>query len=99
MVGANASNVTPVVAAMKERIAKFDVKFDDATMRTSLVAIQGPKAAEILQPHIEFDLPRLKYYAGAETVVCGVPALLARTGYTGEDGFELFVAWNDAVPV
>ena len=60
MVVANASNVTPVVAAMKERIAKFDVKFDDATMRTSLVAIQGPKAVEILQPHIEFDLPRLK---------------------------------------
>ena len=99
MVVANASNVTPVVAALKERLAKFKLTFDDATMRTSLVAIQGPKAAEILQPHIEFDLPRLKYYAAAETVVCGVPALLARTGYTGEDGFELFVAWNDALPV
>ncbi len=99
MVVANASNVTPVVAALKERLANFKATLDDATMRTSLVAIQGPLAASILQPHIEYDLSRLKYYTVAETVVCGVTALLARTGYTGEDGFELFLAWDDAAPV
>ena len=99
MVVANASNVTPVVAAMKERIAKFKATFDDATMRTSLVAIQGPLAAAILQPFIDIDLSTVKYYSGQETRACGVPVLLARTGYTGEDGFELFVAWDDAVPV
>ena len=49
--------------------------------------------------YIEFDLSTLKYYAGIETTACGVPALLARTGYTGEDGFELFVAWQDGVAV
>jgi aminomethyltransferase len=99
LVVANASNVTPVVAALKERLAKFKATLDDATMRTSLVAIQGPKAAAILQPNIDFDLSQLKYYSGVETRACGVPALLARTGYTGEDGFELFVAWDDAVKV
>jgi aminomethyltransferase len=99
LVVANASNAPTVSAELRERIAKFDVRLDDASMRTSLVAIQGPRAAAILQPNIQFDLSTLKYYAGIETTACGVPALLARTGYTGEDGFELFVAWQDGVPV
>ena len=68
-------------------------------MRTSLVAIQGPRAAEILQPFVDVDLKTIKYYSGTQTTACGVPAILARTGYTGEDGFELFVAWDDAVRV
>ena len=77
----------------------FDAMLDDASMRTSLVAIQGPRAAEILQPFVDVDLKTIKYYSGTETTACGVPAILARTGYTGEDGFELFVAWDDAVRV
>jgi aminomethyltransferase len=99
LVVANASNAPTVAAELKDRIAKFDATLDDASLRTSLVAIQGPRAAEILQPLIDFDLSTLKYYAGVETRACGVPALLARTGYTGEDGFELFVAWQDGVTV
>jgi aminomethyltransferase len=99
LVVANASNAPTVAAELKDRIAKFDATLDDASMRTSLVAIQGPRAVEILQPLIDFDLSTLKYYAGVETRACGVPALLARTGYTGEDGFELFVDWQDGVTV
>jgi aminomethyltransferase len=99
LVVANASNAPTVAAELRERIAKFDARLDDASMRTSLVAIQGPRAAAILQPKIDTDLNTLKYYAGVQTTACGVPALLARTGYTGEDGFELFVAWNDGVAV
>lgn len=99
LVVANASNAPTVAAELRERIAKFDARLDDASMRTSLVAIQGPCAAAILQSKIGFDLSTLKYYAGVETTACGVPALLARTGYTGEDGFELFVAWHDGVAV
>ncbi|MGH7593912.1 MAG: glycine cleavage system aminomethyltransferase GcvT, partial [Gemmatimonadales bacterium] len=99
LVVANASNTLTVVAELRKRIGSFDARLDDATMRTSLVAIQGPRAATILQPQIAFDLATLKYYAGVETTACGVTALLARTGYTGEDGFELFVEWNDGVAV
>ena len=99
LVVANASNAPTVSAELRERIARFDARLDDASMRTSLVAIQGPRAAAILQPRIDFDLGTLKYYAGIETTACGVPALLARTGYTGEDGFELFVGWQDGVAV
>jgi aminomethyltransferase len=99
MVVPNASNAAAVAAALQERLTGFDAALDDASMRTSLVAIQGPRAAEILQPFVGVDLATIKYYSGTETTACGVPAILARTGYTGEDGFELFVAWDDAVKV
>lgn len=99
MVVPNASNAESVSAALKERLAKFDVQLDDASLRTSLVAIQGPRAAEILQPFVGVELKTIKYYSGTETQACGVPAILARTGYTGEDGFELFLAWGDALRV
>jgi aminomethyltransferase len=48
---------------------------------------------------VDVDLKTIKYYSGTQTTACGVPAILARTGYTGEDGFELFVAWDDAIRV
>jgi aminomethyltransferase len=95
----NAANRESVADALRERIGGFDAQMDDASMRTSLVAIQGPAAAQILAPLTDVDLPSLRYYAIAEGSAAGVPALIARTGYTGEDGFELFVAWADAVPV
>jgi len=99
MVVPNASNSAAVAAALRERLAGFDAALDDASMRTSLVAIQGPRAAGMLQPFVDVDLKTVRYYSGTQTTACGVPAILARTGYTGEDGFELFVAWDDAVRV
>ncbi len=99
MVVANASNVDTVVAALKERLQGFDAALDDATHQVGLVAIQGPKSVAILQPLTSTDLSQLKYYASVEATACGVNALVARTGYTGEDGFELFVRWDDTVKV
>ncbi len=99
LVVANGANVVTVAAALGERLGGFNATLDDATMRTSLVAIQGPKAAAILQPFIDVQLGTVKYYSGQETTACGVPVLLARTGYTGEDGFELFTRWDDAALV
>jgi aminomethyltransferase len=95
----NAANREAVVAALRERIGGFDAQLDDASLRTSLVAIQGPLAARILQPLTTVDLGPLKYYAIAEGSVAGIPALVARTGYTGEDGFEVFVDWPSGVPI
>ena len=57
----------------------------------SQLALQGPKAAEILQKVTETDLSGIKRYWFADGSVAGVPALISRTGYTGEDGFELYV--------
>ncbi|HEY7024516.1 MAG TPA: glycine cleavage system aminomethyltransferase GcvT [Candidatus Limnocylindrales bacterium] len=99
MVVPNASNREVVVAALRERLAGHDAALDDASLRTSLVAIQGPRAQELLTPNTDVDLTSLKYYAIAEGHAFGLPALIARTGYTGEDGFELFLAWDDALSV
>jgi aminomethyltransferase len=65
----------------------------------ALLAIQGPRSAEIVGPLTALDLGALRNYACAEGRVAGVPAVVARTGYTGEDGFELFVDADDAVAV
>ena len=99
MVVPNASNRVAVVDALGERLQGHDAVMDDASLRTSLVAVQGQRAAELLAPLTDVDLPLLKYYAIAEGHAVGEPAFIARTGYTGEDGFELFVEWDAAVPV
>ena len=56
----------------------------------ALLAVQGPEAAEILQPLTTTDLSSIKYYHFAEGEVAGMPMIISRTGYTGEDGFELY---------
>jgi aminomethyltransferase len=63
----------------------------------ALLALQGPRAQEILQQLTAIDLPSLKSYHFAEGVVAGAPAIVSRTGYTGEDGFEVIVAPDAAV--
>ncbi|MDZ4257918.1 MAG: glycine cleavage system aminomethyltransferase GcvT [Gemmatimonadales bacterium] len=96
LVVANASNRETVAAAIAERLAGFDATIDDASLLTALVAIQGPRSAAMLQAHTDVDLTPLKYYAIMTATVAGVPVMIARTGYTGEDGFEIFVAWDEA---
>lgn len=91
----NASNRETVATQLGERLAGHGASLADETLATSLVAIQGPAAARILARLTDQDVGSLRYYAATEAVVDGLPALVARTGYTGEDGFELFVAWDD----
>jgi len=91
----NASNALVVAAELRQRLAGTDAQLEDATLTTSLIAIQGPRAREILAPLTDVSLDPLRYYAIAAGTAAGVPAHVARTGYTGEDGFELFVAWAD----
>lgn len=95
----NASNREQVARELDERAAGPGSVVDDASLRTSLVAIQGPRAAAVLREQTDVDLDALRYYAIAEGHVCGEPALVARTGYTGEDGFEVFIEWDAALPV
>ena len=105
----NAGNATVVAEALAERAGSgksggFDVAVEDASDETSLIAVQGPKAQEILLrlvPAAQHALVTgLKYYAAVDVpfMVGGTSRelLLARTGYTGEDGFEIFVANADA---
>ncbi|MGO4860411.1 glycine cleavage system aminomethyltransferase GcvT, partial [Arthrobacter sp. 2MCAF14] len=99
----NAGNAQVVTAALVERAANFDVVVEDASAATSLIAVQGPKAEEILLRLVPTEqhslVTELKYYAAVEVPFTfagkATELLLARTGYTGEDGFEIFVD-NDA---
>jgi glycine cleavage system T protein (aminomethyltransferase) len=93
LVVANAGNAAVVSDELAARLAGWKAVLDDRSLATSLVAVQGPRAAGILAPLTDVDLGSLRYYAIVEGQVAGIPALVARTGYTGEDGFELFVDW------
>jgi aminomethyltransferase len=92
LVVANAANTAVVAAALRDRAAGHDARVDDQTAGYALIAIQGPHAAGILAPLTDIGLDGVKYYSGHRGTVAGQPVLLARTGYTGEDGFELFTA-------
>ncbi|MQA96536.1 MAG: glycine cleavage system aminomethyltransferase GcvT [Streptosporangiales bacterium] len=96
LVVANAANADVVHAALVERAAGFDATVTDRSAEFALIALQGPKAVEILAPHTDATLDEIKYYAGYRQQVAGRPVMLARTGYTGEDGFEVFCAPADA---
>jgi aminomethyltransferase len=96
LVVANAANTAVVLDALTERAARFDATVTDRTSDYALIAIQGPRAAGILAPLTDANLAEVRYYASYPATVAGKPVLLARTGYTGEDGFELFARPEDA---
>jgi aminomethyltransferase len=99
LVVANAANAATVAEALTERADRAAGREADVTDRTddyALIAIQGPRAATILGGLTATDLTEVKYYAGYPAQVAGLDVLLARTGYTGEDGFEIFAAPADA---
>ena len=97
MVVANAANADVVRDALVERAGAFEAAVDDRSAAYGLLALQGPRSQEILEGFTDAPLADLKYYAVLAGRVAGVDALIARTGYTGEDGFELFVDASDAV--
>jgi aminomethyltransferase len=99
LVIANAANTAVVFSSLVSRSSGFDAVVADATDDYALIAIQGPAAAGILGPLTGLDLDAMKYYSGAFGDVAGHPAWVARTGYTGEDGFEVFGRPADAVRV
>jgi aminomethyltransferase len=96
LIVANAANTGVVLAALTERAAGHQAEVTDETDGYALLAVQGPAAAGLLAPLTSTDLDGVKYYASQPATVAGRDILLARTGYTGEDGFELFTRPGDA---
>jgi aminomethyltransferase len=90
----NASNTPKMWAWLNSGAAAkpSDAILTDRTSQHALIALQGPKSAELLSRLTAAPLESLRYYYATEGAVCGVPGEIARTGYTGEDGFELFIA-------
>ncbi len=92
----NAANAEKMWAHLDAHLPATGVSLENNHGRAALIAIQGPRSLEILQPHVDVDLASLRYYFCTEGKADGIPALIARTGYTGEDGFELFVEGEPA---
>jgi aminomethyltransferase len=90
----NAEKMWPYLQAAAAEHA--DVELTSRHGSRALIAVQGPRAVEIVAPLCDVDAAAIKYYFCAEGRVDGASALIARTGYTGEDGFELFVEGADA---
>src|SRR5688572_14492870 len=85
----NASNRLKIIDWLNQLQKSFDVHFADATQSTAMIAVQGPRALEILSPICKDDLRGMKYFHAAVTKIGAIPGLVSRTGYTGEDGFEV----------
>ena len=93
----NAGNIDKDLAWIQQEASSFAVTITDRCADYALLAVQGPQAAEIVQSLTGAKLGLVKYYHFTEATVAGIHCLVSRTGYTGEDGFELYHAAADAV--
>ncbi|MDY3559107.1 glycine cleavage system aminomethyltransferase GcvT [Gemmata sp. JC673] len=100
----NASNREKILAWFAQQRTGLAVEVDDRTLATTMIAVQGPKAVELVAGVFADDVSALKYYFATPTHYLGSPCVVSRTGYTGEDGFEVIVPnalgeplWNEFV--
>ncbi len=93
----NAGNIDKDVAWLLEQAKAFAVTVTNRSDDYALIAIQGPTAAAIVQSLTATPLQNVGYYHFVDGTVAGIPCMISRTGYTGEDGFELYYAAADAV--
>ncbi len=92
----NASNADKDFAWLKEHQPKQGVILENLSADYAQIAVQGPRSRELLSEIVDIKVNDLKYYHFSEGKVLGVPALIARTGYTGELGYEIYVPANSA---
>ena len=91
MMVVNASNKDKDLAHIKSFMDRFDCSIEDVSDRIALLALQGPRAQEVMARYTDVQLDDIAYYHFQLATVAGVPdVILSRTGYTGEDGFELY---------
>lgn len=91
----NASNADKDYAWMQKHISGFKAEIRNVSLNTGLIALQGPKSGEILYETARRNFNDLFYYHFTESKLAGKPVIISRTGYTGEDGFEIYARWND----
>jgi aminomethyltransferase len=93
----NGSNIDKDFAHISRFLSKFpEASLENISDDVALLALQGPEAARILQRHTDTDLSQIKYYEHRFGKIAGVDAYISRTGYTGEDGFELYFDAGEA---
>ena len=99
MVVVNAANLEKDRAWFETAAEDFDVELADRSSEIALLALQGPEAETILAELTDTDLEAIGFYWFAEGAVAGAEGIISRTGYTGEDGFELYLPAGEAVTV
>ncbi|MFY1655943.1 glycine cleavage system aminomethyltransferase GcvT [Micromonospora sp. WMMD1274] len=92
----NAVNTRTAYQALKDRCAHYAAAVTDRTNERAIIAVQGPRAAAVVEGLTDTAVNDLRYYTATTSTIHGRPTLVARTGYTGEDGFELLVDAKDA---
>ena len=99
LVVCNAANTPQVVPHLQKLAEDYDARVVDESDEWALLALQGPQAETLLEPLVEANLGTLKKNRMLETTLHSAPVKVARTGYTGEDGFEIFCLPDDALEV
>jgi len=99
MIVVNASNTQRIWEHVVEHKAGANIRLKNISDDVGLLALQGPRAEAILQPNTSTHLPDVAYYRFTSGQVAGCGCFISRTGYTGEDGFELYCRWKDTVTV
>ncbi len=96
----NASNRDKLLSWITPRVGSHDVRFTDETLNTAMMAVQGPRALDVVDAMFSQGKPsELEYYTGTGALLDGIPVTVSRTGYTGEDGVELVVPTAEAAHI
>ncbi len=95
----NAGNRQKIIDWLQPHLAQSNVHFTDETRSTAMISVQGPLAVPLAAQLMDLPLADLPYYNGRACRVANVPALVSRTGYTGEDGCEIIVAGEEATSI
>ncbi len=95
----NAANMEKDWRHLESLVGGLDVEMSDESDEVGLIAVQGPDSVALLSDHTETDIGSIGYYAFADGRIAGVQCVISRTGYTGEDGFELYLPAEGTAPV
>lgn len=95
----NAGNIAKDHQWIRENSSQFDVKITNASAEHSMIAVQGPSSAKLLNEFFPSDVSIIRYYNFAEASFNGVPCVLSRSGYTGETGYEMIVKNEQAAGI
>ena len=89
----------PNLRWFRQNAIGFEVQIDDITEQVAALALQGPTSGRLLKSVAEAEIENLKYFRKTSGKIAGVPVDISRTGYTGDLGYEIWIAWPDAVKV
>lgn len=95
----NASNRQKILDWIQDRREDYDFTLEDLTFSHAMLALQGPRSEQILNPLVDIDLKQIRYYRGAGAHALEQSVLVSRTGYTGEDGFEIIIPAEFGLPL